>query len=261
MNYLQLCQRACIECGVASGQAIKTALPTVVGASGSLGRVVNWVNDAWVDIQEAHDDWDFMRSSNLLGAGVAFQTIAGQASYPLGAVITGDFGGDFGGDFSVAASVGTVGIDPELFGKWDRETFRCFPTAVGFQGEMFLDDIPFDHWRNSYMFGAMRSVKTRPVVIAVGPDQSLNLGPPPNGLYTITGDYFVAPTSMAADTDIPAGLPTRFHMLCVYLAMVKYAGYESAPEVSQRGATESARMMAHLMALRAPRLHFAGALA
>lgn len=261
MTFLQLCQRACIECGVASGQAILSALPTVVGATGSLGRVVNWVNDAWNDIQCLHDDWDFMRSSNLLGAGVAFQTIAGQASYPLGAVIAGDFAGDFGGDFSVAASAGTVGIDPELFGKWDLGTFRCFPTAVGYQGEMFLDDIPYDSWRNRYMFGAQRSVKTRPVVIAVGPDQSLNLGPPSDGLYTITGDFFVAPNSMVADTDIPVGLPTRFHMLVVYGAMVKAGQYESAPELTQRGMSESGRMLAHLMAVRAPRISFAGALA
>ena len=46
MNFLQLAQRACVECGVASNQAITTALPTVVGATGSTGRVVNWINDA-----------------------------------------------------------------------------------------------------------------------------------------------------------------------------------------------------------------------
>jgi hypothetical protein len=111
------------------------------------------------------------------------------------------------------------------------------------------------------MFGAQRTVQTRPVVVAVGPDQSLNLGPPPNGLYTVTADYFVAPSVMVLDTDIPLGLPTRFHMLIVYRAMMKYAGYESAPEVYQRGSEESARMRAQLMAVRAQRIGFGGALA
>lgn len=243
MNFLALCQRACVECGVASGLAIQSALPTTAGASGSLGRVVGWVNDAWTDVQCDHDDWDWMRSSNLLGAGVSFQTIAGQASYPLG------------------TTAGTVGVDVEAFGKWDRETFRNYPTAVGFRGEGYLDEIPFDTWRDSYMFGAMRSVQTRPVVVAVGSDQSLCLGPPPNGLYTITADYFVAPTEMVADTDVPTGLPTRFHMLIVYRAMMKYAGYESAPEVYQRGSEENAGMYAQLQAVRAPRIGFGGALA
>jgi hypothetical protein len=243
MNYLQLCQRACVECGVASGQAIQSALPTVVGATGSLGRVCGWISDAWTDVQMAFDDWDWMRSSNLLGAGVTVQTIAGQASYPLG------------------TGAGTVGVAVDSFGKWDRETFRCFATATGFQGEGYIDEVPFDAWRDSYMLGAMRSVQTRPIVVAVGPDQSLCLGPPPNGLYTVTADYFVAPSEMVADSDVPIGLPTRFHMLVIYYAMQKYAGYESAAEVMQRGTSESTRMYAQLIAARGPRMSFGGSLA
>lgn len=244
MNFLALSQRASIECGVASSSAITTVLPTVVGATGSLGRIVNWVGDAWSELQTARDDWSFMRSSSLLGAGVSFQTVAGQASYPLG-----------------APAAGTVGIDTDLFGSWDCETFRCFPTAAGFGSEMFLDEIAFDNWRDCYMLGADRSVRTRPIVIAVGPDQSLCLGPPPTGDYTITGDYFVAPSVMVADTDVPVGLPTRFHMLIVYRCMLKYGQHESAPEVVQRAEQESARMYAQLLAARAPRPQFGGALA
>jgi hypothetical protein len=228
---------------------VQTALPTVVGASGSVGRIVNWVNDAWTDIQMDHDDWDWMRSSNILGAGVAFQTVAaappglGQASYPLG------------------VGAGTVGVAVENFGKWDRETFRNYSTAVGFRNEMFMEEIPYDSWRNSYMLGAMRAVQTRPVAIAVGPDQSLCLGPPPNDQYTITADYFVAPSSMTVDADIPVGLPTRFHMLICYRTMMKYGGYESASEVYQRGKEENDGMYAQLQALRAPRMGWGGSLA
>lgn len=258
MNFLALCRRALIECGVASNQAATSALPTVVGATGSVGRIVGWVADAWTDIQMEFDDWDWMRSSTLLGGGASFATVAGQASYPLG-LSSGDFSGDFGGD--LGGSAGTAGVDPERFGKWDRDTFRSFLTTAGFQDEMDLDEIPFDTWRDSYMLGSQRSVQTRPVAIAVGPDQSLCLGPPPNGLYTVTADYFLAPSEMVLDADIPVGLPTRFHMLIVYQAMIKYAGYESAPEVSQRGSSESARMYAQLRKARAPRISFAGALA
>ena len=259
MNYLQLAQRAAVECGVASNTAIQTALPTTVGATGSLGRIVNWINDAWTDIQMDSDEWDWMRSSSILGGGIAFQTIAGQASYPLGAGVA-DFTADFTSDF-FSASDGTNGVPEGSFGKWDRDTFRCQTTAIGYRDEMFLDEIPYDAWRDSYMFGAMRSVQTRPVVIAVGPNQSLCLGPPPNGNYTITGDFWVAPTEMATDTDVPLGLPTRFHMLIVYRTRLKYAGYESAPEVYQRMSEENAGMYAQLMAARAPRIAWGGALA
>ena len=76
MNFLQLAQRTAVECGVASSSDIQTALPTVVGATGSLGRIVNWINDAWTDIEMDRNDWDWMRSSALLGGGVSFQTVS-----------------------------------------------------------------------------------------------------------------------------------------------------------------------------------------
>jgi hypothetical protein len=253
-------------------------MPTTVGATGSLGRIVNWINDAWTDIEMDSDEWDWMRSSSILGSGVAFQTVNGIYSYPLAAG-TGDFTTDFSTDF-LTASNGTCGIPESVFGKWDRDTFRCFTTATagdfssdfntdftnnapsgGFSDEMFLDEIPYDSWRDGYMLGAMRRVRTRPVVIAVGPDQSLCLGPPPNGNYTITGDFWIAPSVMASDTDVPIGLPSRFHMLIVYRCMLKYAGYESAPEVFERATQENNGMYAQLMAARAPRMAWGGALA
>jgi hypothetical protein len=248
MTFLQLCQRAAVEAGVASGTAIASALPTVTGATGSLGRIVGWVSDSYSDILMDNDEWDFMRSSVLLGQGASFQTVAapppglGQTSYPLG---TGP---------------GTVGVAPDAFGKWDRETFRCFPTAVGFRGEMFLDEIPFDVWRDSYELGAMRTVQTRPVVVAVGPDLSLCLGPPPNDQYTITADYWMAPVDLVNDFDVPV-FPTRFHMLPVYRTLIKAGQYEAASELVQRGTEENAGMYAQLQALRAPTIGFGGALA
>lgn len=243
MNYLQLSQRAAVECGINSRSAVTTALSTVVGATGSLGRIVNWVSDSFSDVQTQHDDWLWMRSSNILGAGVSFATVAGQLSYPLG------------------TGAGTVGVTADNFGKWDPETFRTYTTATGTQDETYLDDIPFDNWRNVYMLGANRTVQTRPVAIARGPDQSLNLGPAANGLYTITGDYFVAPKVMALDADVPTGLPTPFHMLIVYGAMMKCAADQSAPELYQDGSSQWNRMMKRLEKLRLPTVGWAGALA
>lgn len=243
MNFLSLVQRLAVECGVYATQDIATKIPSIGSASGSSGRLVNWVNDALSDILSAHDDWDFMRSSNLLGAGVSFPTIAGQATYKLG------------------TNTGEVGIDPDTFGKWDRGTFRNYTTSVGFRDEIPMDDIRYDRWRNEYMMNANRLVQTRPIAVAIGPDKSLCLGPPSNGLYTITGDYFLAPVAMVADADIPLGLPTRFHMMIVYSGMCKYAGYDAASEVFQRGSDEYGRMYAQLQALYAPAISFGAALA
>ncbi len=237
MNFLSLAQRLVLECGVSG------TLSTTASQTGSLGRIVTWVNQAWQELQTEHDDWDWMLSSNLLGAGVSFATVAGQASYPLG------------------TAAGTSGVAVANFGKWARDSFRNYTTSVGVSNEMFLDWVPYDTWRDAYMLGAMRTVQTRPVAFAIGPDKSICLGPPPNALYTVTGDFYVAPTLMAVDTDVPALPDAHFHMAIVYKAMMMYAGYESAPEVFQRGQQGYASLLKELEAKRAPEMSFAGALA
>lgn len=237
MNRLQLVNSAILECG-ASGGPVTTA----VGLTGSLGRIAAWIDAAWNEIQTEHDDWDWMRSSNLLGGGLSFVPTAGQFTATLG------------------TGAGTVGILTDNFGKWDQPTFRCYTTATGTSNEQLLSQINFDTWRDSYMIGAMRTVQTRPVAVAIGPDQSVNLGPPSNGLYTITADYWVAPSAMALDTDVPTGLPLRYHMLIVYRAMKKYAGYESAPEVSFRADAEYTPLYDRLESARLPVVSFGGGL-
>lgn len=236
MNLLALVQRLQLECGVSG------TISTTAGLVGSQGRLLAWINQAWNEVQTERDDWNFMRSSSLLGKGISFATVGGQASYPLG------------------TGAGTCGVTAAQFGKWDSDSFRNYTTSAGFQNEMFLDEIPFDSWRNSYMLGAMRAVQTRPVAIAIGPDNSLCLGPPPNNQYTVTGDYFMAPTIMVADTDVPTGLPVQFHMIIVYKAMTYYGGYEAAPEVFQRGAQGYSTLLGQLQVTNSPEIGFAGAL-
>lgn len=237
MNFLSLSQRLVQECGVSG------TLSTTVNQTGEFLRITSWINSAWNDLQTRHDDWWWLRSSALVGGGVSFVPAAGIAYTPLG------------------TGAGTVGVLAENFGKWAMNSFRCNTTSVGFADETYMDPVEYDVWRDSYMYGAMRSVQTRPVAIAVGPDKQLCVGPPSNGNYTVTGDYFRAPTQMSADIDTPTGLPNQFHMAIVYNAMMMYAGYEAASEVFQRGDAGYKRMMAELEVTYAQKIRFGGALA
>lgn len=264
MNRLQLCQRMYLECGISG------AITSTLNQIGEANRVVTWVDQAWNNLQALHDDWDWLRSSYLLGHGAAFQTTAGGFTYQLG------------------EGAGYVGIDPEVFGKWDEYTFRCSTTVgpnilvteqgglyittedgvpiatgdayPGIQDETFLDIIPYDSWRDGYMLGAMRTVQTRPVAVAIGPDKSVCLGPPSNGLYSVTADFFFAPFIMTGNDSVPVGLPKQFHMLIVYLAMEMYALYEAAPEVLTRAQKGQITMLAQLEGTNMPRAEWAGAL-
>lgn len=236
MTLLELVQRAMQECGV-SGTIV-----TTVGLAGEQLRVLDWVKTAWREVQAKHDDWTWMRSSNLAGGGVSFIPAAGVPVTPLG------------------SGAGTVGVIAATFGKWVTGSFRTYLTSVGTNNETMLDDISYDEWRDGYMYGAQRTVQTRPVVIAPGPAMQLCVGPPTNGLYTVTGDFYTAPTSMTLDADTPTGLPSGYDMVIVYQAMLYYGGYEAAPEVLDRGTVGYSKLMSEMEAKWLPECGFAGCL-
>jgi len=239
MNFLELGQRLTIECGAGNVQ-----LTTMQNQKGEALRFVNWVSQAWNELQTVFDCWEWMRSSSLLGAGVSFVADPGQAVVPLG---TGP---------------GQIGLDPKDFGgKWVEDSFRNYVTSFGFRSEIFLESISYDWWRDAYMYGANRAVQTRPVVIAVGPGKEICLGPPSNGLYTTTGDYYRSPAIMAQDTDIPAGLPTQYHMAIIYKGMEYYGAYEAATEVVARGEEGYGNQLFELTRRYGPRVKMGGPLA
>lgn len=216
--------------------AISGTLTTVVGQTGEFKRAVDWVNSAFEELQTAQTNWTWMRSSVLEGGGVSFATVAGQAVYPLGTI------------------AGTVGVAADNFGSWIRTTFRGKTTTVGVSDELFLDWVPYDVWRDAYAYGTQQLVQTRQVAIAIAPDNAICLGPYPNALYTITGDYYRAPSLMALDADVPTGLPTQFHMAIVYKALEYYGGYEGAPEALTRGQNNYRRLYRKLSNMRLPEI-------
>ncbi|MCY1168494.1 hypothetical protein D9M73_84910 [compost metagenome] len=230
MNFLQLCQRAVTECRI-SGAVGKPVAVSSVGQTAELQRIINWVNAAWMDIQMTREDWQWMRTS------IAFPTVTGQATYTL-------------------AQLGIA----DTFGNWFRDNFRSYPTPAGNRAEIMMSYIDYDDWLNTYQFGATRTTTSQPFVATITPDKGLGLGPTPLAGYTVTGDYFLVPSEMVADTDVPA-LPSRFHLAIVYRAMMFYGASEAASEVYQQGKIEFDRMMTRLQLNQLPQIYGARPLA
>lgn len=210
MNYLQLVNRARTECGVSGNN-----LTTTVGQTGENSRFTNWINTAYVDIQTAREDWDFLRGT------FQFNTVAQQQNY----------------------SSSDAGIASD-FGNWKRDSFRCSLDA-SFADEQLMNYMNYEQFRNLYQYGTMRTTYSRPVVVAMEPDKGLAFGPIPDQVYVINGEYFKKPIEFSSDTDTPR-IPERYHMLIVYKAMQYYGGFESAPEVFSRGEYEFRRLMERL---------------
>lgn len=198
MNRLQLVQRLREKSGSTGTGPVST-----VNQTGESLRLVNWIDEAWNEIQMASRFWMWMRKD------FSFDTAIGKNFY------------------LPSATSGEVGISD--FASWHGDTFRLYAAATGRADEQFLVEWSYDTWRDTYDFGIQ--VAQRPAVWAPrSKDKAILLGPSPDQVYTVTGQYQASPLAMAADTDVP-GLPAQFHMLIVYKAMLLYAGYEAAPEV------------------------------
>lgn len=213
MNYLQLVNRARQEGGV-SGAALLSLGGTV---SQETQRFKDWVNEAWRELQIHCKDWDFMRSD------FSFDTVAAQQTY-------------------VAASLSTPLTS---FRNWKRDTFRAYTASVGFGDEQILRFEAWDSFRDLYLYGNQRSTTGRPVLFSIKPDKSLVIGPVPDAVYTINGEYFRQATDLVGDTDEP-GITDEYHMLLVWRALRAYGLYESAAEVVVRADGEIKRLMSKI---------------
>jgi hypothetical protein len=231
MNYLQLVQRLAVECGVAGGGPA-----SVLGQTGMYQKLVNWTNDAWVEIQGMHDNWNWMRQP------FTFETAASTGDY-LPATITNTVTGSLMTDLRY----------------WWKETFRCQKKSIGVQDEQWLVEWEYQVFRNTYRFNVQ--VNGRPVVFAIKPNgKAVMLGQIPDDVYQVSGEYQTLPTSMTADADVPAA-PTHLHLAIVYKAMQFYGLYEAAPEVLSKGNTEFSRLLNQLEREQLPELYLGNPLA
>jgi hypothetical protein len=198
MNFLELCKRVRQECGIAGDGPI-----TTVGQTKEMKRIVDWTSQAWVDIQNARADWDFMRTP------VTFNTVAGQQVYAPGA----------GKDIPITD-----------FKRWRNESFRQYLQSAGVGTEVILGQYQsYSEFRDFYLLGSRRLVTGRPLYITITPERSLALGFTPNDVYVTTAEYYRKAQILAADTDVP-NMEEDYHMLIVYGAMKKYGIFEVANE-------------------------------
>jgi hypothetical protein len=191
-------------------------------------RFVNWVIRAWEDIQNQHAQWNFLRKNLSFVSN-------GTQQYSLT-----DMGAT---DLRVLKD----------------DSMRCYLTATGVADEQFLDPMPWEDFRNTYLYGVRQN--GRPNTFSIDPaDKSLWFDRiPPVGL-TFVGNYFCKPVILALDADIPS-MPDNFHMAIVYRAMLKYSGYEAAQEAKQEAAENYSSLMGALRVDQLPSLTLGGSLA
>jgi hypothetical protein len=132
--------------------------------------------------------------------------------------------------------------------------FTIYLQSSGVAGERELSYLPWDDFRWMYRRGTQTD--GIPSHVSVDPSDNLVIGPKPNAIFVINGEFQRGAQILAADADIPE-MPTDFHMLIVYEAMKKYAGFEGAPEVYDRGNEQGRVLMRQLEQNQRPQVRLA----
>jgi hypothetical protein len=195
VTFLELCEALARESG-----AIGSAPSTVIDQTGRQEKCVNWIVEAWRQIQNLNPDWTFLR-----------------AEYEGALVINTK---------SYAAS--SLGIDD--FAGWILDQNGYQPVTIYVSGEQ-EDEIPlgflgYESWRTSFNRGSHDAAK--PIYYSVAPNQDLCVGPKPDLAYVIRGEYQRAAQVLEANDDTPL-LPERFHMAIVRRAEMLLAQHDEAP--------------------------------
>jgi hypothetical protein len=173
-----------------------SAPTTVAGAKGEYKRLVNWIIDADMYIQNLYDNWKFLRATyEEVTSGGVKQLPAAQ--------------------------------DPAWY---DFPTFRIIEAGSTVEG--FIEAVEYDDIKDE----VRPTSTGVPFRVVVMPDDSLEVDGYPNDAHTIKCDYYLDPNAgiMSADTDVSL-IPPRFHRVILGRALILYGNYENAPEIVAQG--------------------------
>lgn len=234
-TYLELCQFTREECRI-PGSSVPSA---VTGQTGVLSRICRWVSQSYSEIQNRRPSWRWLRHEFTV------DTVESTSSYAYGDCTDSD-----------TSSAIT------RFRRWRindlDDPLKCYLTDTGVGAEYWLSYIPWNHFQAIYRLGTQTD--SNPSHCSIDPQNNLVIGPAPNDVYTLTGNYVRAAQVLAADGDEPE-MPEDFHYLIVYMAMQKYGLTEGAAEILTRGQTEGNKLMRQLELDQLDEIFLAGALA
>lgn len=182
-----------------------TGPASVTTATGIEGRIVNYVKNAWIDIQTHPKKWKWMWGQYLAPSpgGAPLQTIVDTREYPL-------------------TGVESVRV----------RSFKSYLTATGVSDRQRMIWMPWAEFEGAH--GIVAETANRPIRVTRDPAGNLRLFPKADAVYSIEFEYFKTAQILAADADVP-DLPDDFHQLIVYEALKRFGKAEDAPEVIKFG--------------------------
>ena len=219
MTFLELCRALARESGTVSNFGSQPA--TVTGQVGRNAKIVEWVAQAWIDIQNTSPSWRFRRKDFT------------------SALITST------GEYT-AASFSLTDHYRWAGGRAEPDTFTIYDASIGLSDETPLYWAPWDKFKRLYR----RNVQTddRPQFWSIDYENNLCIGSAPDMAYAFTGEYIRTAQVLAANTDVPI-CPADFHMIIVWYALLRLMGHDEAPGDAKSHAAVQYDILSRAMAL------------
>ena len=201
-TYLQLVQDLFRECGCAG-----IAPATTVGQIGEAARLVNYVHDAELEIQNLWVDWKWLRKT------LTAYTVGGVAA-PNGTY-----------NSIVTTQGGGISAFPSDLAEWDYATFQILPI-----GSTYYQDLVVQEWQEVRREIFDTVDQSQPWRAIIMPDNSIRWDLTPDQSYQVYMEYRAVPYDFKNDNDV-SNIPARFaNRLIVEWARGKYGLFENAPE-------------------------------
>jgi len=188
----------------------------VTAQSGRAADLVRWIIEAWNDIQRDKDGrWKWRRSEWFVN------TVADDASYVFS-------------DCTDVIAAATI----TRFHAWELDDDDPPFIYLVSEGKTSERELPIARW-NEFRRLYLRATHdpASPSQMSVDHTDALYFGPTPNDIYRVTGNYWKSIQNLVNDVDVPE-MPSDFHMLIVYRALLKYAYNVVGQDILARAQTE-----------------------
>lgn len=232
-NFLTICN----DVGRESGTFRDTALTTVVDQTGRNASLVQWVVQAYEEIQRSQENWRWLRTE------FEGQLIADKRNY----------------------SAGDLSIN-DRFSHWIivddymQPVLTSYKTSDGRAYEQHLRFVEYPMFRSMYDIAAQATQTGRPSVYSINGQNELVFYPTPDAGYTVRGLYYKAPQILAQNTDVPE-MPQQFHRLIQWEALKLLGTFDEAFTQYPLWERSAVSLMGDLMQHQLPQIRMPGPLA
>jgi hypothetical protein len=199
------------ECGIGG-----TGPTSTLNQTGPLAKLVERVQDAWIEIQASRPYWKFLRNKLTLALEIGV------------------------GTYTVSHDAGDGGFGLTTVDKWDKQSTWIYETSLADRSPCTW--MPYQDFVNKFA----TQPDGRPSFWTDGPAGTVIFDKTPDVAYTIVFDYWMTPERLVNSNDVPA-LPAHFHRLIAWKTVEIFGGGELSPEIVSYATKKYDKMFLQLM--------------